>query len=74
MNTADAVTVAVVIGSLAAVVAEIALKDPGAFREIANDSAAFARRQTSETVTRPARRAASVAATTALAVLLVLLV
>jgi hypothetical protein len=44
MNTMEALTIAVSLGSVVAVVIETALKDPGAFGEIATDVEAFARR------------------------------
>jgi hypothetical protein len=44
MNTIDALTIAVSLGSVVAIVIETALKDPGAFGEIATDVEAFARR------------------------------
>jgi hypothetical protein len=69
MNTTDAVTIAVVLGSLAAVTVEIALKDPGAFRDIAQDSEGFARRPVVASQASRMRRAVTVAGATAAAAL-----
>jgi hypothetical protein len=73
MNTTDALTTAVVLGSLAAIVIEIALKDPGAFREIATDVDAFARRPAPVAAAAAVRRGVYVAGLVTTAMLLVLL-
>lgn len=44
MNTMEAWTIAVSLGSVVAVVIETALKDPGAFGDIVTDTEAFVRR------------------------------
>jgi hypothetical protein len=56
MNTIDALTIAVSLGSVVAIVIETALKDPGAFGEIATDVEAFARRPAPMTHVPAARR------------------
>lgn len=73
MNMTEASTIAVALGSVAAIVVETAIKDPGAFGEIATDVEAFARRRPERLAHVPAaRRGFYVAGMITTAVLLVL--
>jgi hypothetical protein len=73
MSTSEAVTIVLVLASLAVVILEIALKDPGAFREIADGSEAFARRTPPAPVAARMRRAAYAAGATGAAAMVFLL-
>ena len=73
MNTSDAMTVAFAVGSLAALVVEVAVRDPRAAWEILADVEGFARRSVPKVAAAPALgQAAYVGCTVAAAVLLFL--
>jgi hypothetical protein len=70
----EALTIAVALGSVVAVVVETAIKDPGAFGEIATDVETFARRPSRRLAHLPStRRKFYLAGMITTAVLLVLL-
>ena len=72
MNTSDAMTVALALGSLAALVVEVALRDPRAAWEILTDVEGFARRPAPPVAAPALGRAAYVGCTVAAPVLLFL--
>lgn len=73
MTTTDAFAIAVALGGLAAIIVETALKDSGAFREIATDVEAFARRPAPLATAPVARSGVYVAGAVTTVALLVLL-